>query len=148
MTQRLSPGQFRTGLLNDASKSIMRWFACNSPFQALRISMYRKAGVHLEKPRGFGGHVWIDMWAPVSIAEDVLLGGYTFILTHTWMGTPRVEGVTIKRGAEVGVRAVIMPGVTIGEYATVGAGSVVTRDVPAYAVVAGSPARLLRMKQK
>jgi acetyltransferase-like isoleucine patch superfamily enzyme len=124
----------------------MRWFACNSPFQALRVAMYRKAGVNIGVPKVFGGHVWIDMWAPVTIAEDVLMGGYTFILTHTWMGTPKVEPVTIKRGAEIGVRTVIMPGVTVGEYATVGAGSVVTRDVPDNAVVAGSPARLLRMK--
>jgi acetyltransferase-like isoleucine patch superfamily enzyme len=109
--------------------------------------MYRKAGINIGDPRGFGGHVWIDMWAPVSIAEDVLMGGYTFILTHTWMGTPKVEGVTIKRGAQIGVRVIIMPGVTIGVAATVGAGSVVTHNVPDYAVVAGSPARLLRMKK-
>lgn len=144
--QPISPRQFKTGLFNNASLSVMRWFACNSPFQTLRVAMYRKAGVNIGVPKGFGGHVWIDMWAPVTIAEDVLMGGYTFILTHTWMGTPKVEGVTIKKGAEVGVRAIIMPGVTIGENATVGAGSVVTHDVPDNAVVAGSPARLLRMK--
>jgi len=52
--------------------------------------------------------------------------------------------VVIEEGADIGVGAIIMPGVTIGRGAQIGAGSVVTRDVPAYAVVAGSPARILR----
>lgn len=51
-------------------------------------------------------------------------------------------GPTIKRGARIGVNVTILPRVTIGEYALVGAGSVVTKDVPAYAVVYGNPARV------
>jgi UDP-2-acetamido-3-amino-2,3-dideoxy-glucuronate N-acetyltransferase len=50
----------------------------------------------------------------------------------------------VKRGASVGSGATILCGVTIGERATVGAGSVVTKDVPEGAVVAGNPARVLR----
>lgn len=56
----------------------------------------------------------------------------------------KVERTVIKRGASVGSGATILANVTIGEYALVGAGSVVTRDVPAYAVVAGNPAKILR----
>jgi acetyltransferase-like isoleucine patch superfamily enzyme len=52
--------------------------------------------------------------------------------------------VVIEEGSDIGVGAIIMPGVTIGRGAQIGAGSVVTRAVPAYAVVAGSPARVLR----
>jgi acetyltransferase-like isoleucine patch superfamily enzyme len=48
----------------------------------------------------------------------------------------------VLRGASIGSGAVILCGVTIGEYALVGAGAVVTHDVPAHAVVAGVPARL------
>ena len=49
----------------------------------------------------------------------------------------------IKRGARVGGGSVLLPGVTIGENAFVGAGSVVTRDVPDFAIVAGNPARVV-----
>jgi UDP-2-acetamido-3-amino-2,3-dideoxy-glucuronate N-acetyltransferase len=47
----------------------------------------------------------------------------------------------VKRGASIGANATVVCGSTIGEYAFVGAGSVVTRDVPAYALVMGNPAR-------
>lgn len=50
-------------------------------------------------------------------------------------------GVTVERGAAIGARAVCVAPVTIGEWATVAAGAVVTRDVPAFALVAGVPAR-------
>lgn len=50
----------------------------------------------------------------------------------------------VKRGASIGSGTTLLCGVTIGEFALVGAGSVVTRDVPAYTVVAGNPARVLR----
>ena len=50
----------------------------------------------------------------------------------------------VKRGASIGSNATILCGVTIGEHAIVGAGSVVTRDVPAHTTVAGNPARVLR----
>ena len=56
----------------------------------------------------------------------------------------KVEPTLIRRGASIGSGATILANVTIGEHALIGAGSVVTRDVPANAVVAGCPARFLR----
>ena len=56
----------------------------------------------------------------------------------------KVIPTLVKRGAAIGTGAVLLGGITIGEGAVVGAGSVVTRDVPAGAVVAGNPARVLR----
>lgn len=55
-----------------------------------------------------------------------------------------MEGTLIKRRASIGTGSTILCGVTVGENAIVGAGSVVTRDVPDHAIVAGNPARFLR----
>lgn len=49
----------------------------------------------------------------------------------------------LKKGCSIGANATILPGVTVGEWAMVGAGSVVTKDVPAFAVVVGSPAKVV-----
>lgn len=54
--------------------------------------------------------------------------------------------VTIKKNAWLGMNVTVCPGVTIGKYAVVGAGAVVTKDVPDYAVVGGVPAKILRMQ--
>jgi UDP-2-acetamido-3-amino-2,3-dideoxy-glucuronate N-acetyltransferase len=93
----------------------------------------------------------------VEIEDEVFLGhNVTFIndrfpraakagrlrTEEDWKVVPTV----IKRGASIGSSATILCGVTVGEGAVVGAGSVVTRDVPAGAVVAGNPARILRPK--
>ena len=59
-----------------------------------------------------------------------------------WVCIPTV----VKRGASIGSNATILCGVTIGEGALVGAGAVVTKDVPPNAIVAGNPARVLRMR--
>jgi UDP-2-acetamido-3-amino-2,3-dideoxy-glucuronate N-acetyltransferase len=54
----------------------------------------------------------------------------------------------VKKGASIGSSATLLCGITVGEYAIVGAGSVVTRDVPPYGVVAGNPAKVLKMLSK
>lgn len=56
----------------------------------------------------------------------------------------KVEMTVVKRGASIGTGATILPNTCIGENAIVGAGSVVTRDVPANAIIAGNPAKVLR----
>jgi len=59
----------------------------------------------------------------------------------------KVETTVIKKGASIGSGATILSNVTVGERAIVGAGSVVTKDVPERAIVAGNPARVLRMTE-
>ncbi|HKC72999.1 MAG TPA: acyltransferase [Chloroflexota bacterium] len=91
----------------------------------------------------------------VTIEDDVFIGhNVSFIndrfpratvagrlqSADDWECVPTV----VKRGASIGTSATVLCGVTIGEYAIVGAGSVVTRDVPPRAIVAGNPARILR----
>lgn len=64
---------------------------------------------------------------------------------HIDMGfVVKCKPVLIKKNAWIGARAIIMPGVTIGENAVVGSGSVVTKDVPDNTIVVGNPARILR----
>jgi len=92
----------------------------------------------------------------VLIEDNVFIGhGVTFINDTFPRATTddgalqteadwKVEATVIKKGASIGSGATILCNVTIGEHAIVGAGSVVTKDVPAHAVVAGNPARMLR----
>jgi UDP-2-acetamido-3-amino-2,3-dideoxy-glucuronate N-acetyltransferase len=91
----------------------------------------------------------------VTIEDEVFIGhGVMFINDRypraTASGSLQTEAdwevipTVVKRGASVGSGAVIMCGVTIGEKALVGAGAVVTHDVPGYAVVTGVPARMVR----
>ncbi len=88
----------------------------------------------------------------VSVYEGVTLENYVFIgpsAVFTNVHNPRAEiprmnelrTTLVKRGATIGANATIVCGVTIGEYAFVGAGAVVTKDVPPHALVAGNPAR-------
>jgi acetyltransferase-like isoleucine patch superfamily enzyme len=62
---------------------------------------------------------------------------------HDWSHSAMAP-ILIKRGAWVGARSIILKGVTVGEGAVVGMGSVVTSDVPPRTIVAGNPARVIR----
>jgi len=84
-----------------------------------------------------------------TLEEDVFIAPCVVTTNDNFMGrTERrkklMKGPTIRRSARVGGGAVICPGVEIGEEAFVGAGAVVTKDVPARKLVVGSPARVLR----
>jgi len=92
----------------------------------------------------------------VTLEDEVFIGhGVTFINDRFPRATNddgklqteadwKCDSTTVKRGASIGSGATILCGVTVGERATVGAGSVVTKDVPAGGIVAGNPARQLR----
>jgi acetyltransferase-like isoleucine patch superfamily enzyme len=84
-----------------------------------------------------------------TLEDDVFIAPCVVTTNDNFMGrTERrhelIAGPTIRRGARVGGGAVLCPGIEIGEEAFVGAGSVVTRDVPPRVVVVGTPARVLR----
>ena len=89
----------------------------------------------------------VSLFTGVTVEEDVFLGpGCVFTNVRTPRSfLPRKDAflpTLVKRGASIGGNATILCGVTIGEYALVGAGAVVTRDVPPYGLVYGNPARL------
>ena len=89
------------------------------------------------------------MTAYSTLEEDVFIAPCVVTTNDNFMGrTERrhelVKGPTIRRGARVGGGAVICPGVEIGEEAFIGAGAVVTKDVPPRMVAVGVPARTIR----
>ncbi|HEX7311679.1 MAG TPA: acyltransferase [Gaiellaceae bacterium] len=84
-----------------------------------------------------------------TLEDNVFIAPRVVTTNDNFMGrTERrhelVKGPTIRRGARVGGGAILCPGVEIGEEAFVGAGAVVTKDVPARKIVVGNPARVLR----
>jgi acetyltransferase-like isoleucine patch superfamily enzyme len=92
----------------------------------------------------------------VTIEDDVFIGHNVSFINDKYPRATNSNGIlqteedwelvptTVKRGATIGTGCTILCGVVIGENAMVGAGSVVVRDVPADAVVAGNPARVIR----
>lgn len=109
-----------------------------------------------------GDHVWIGpqsyLDARALVLEDYVgWGPGARVLGSEHTGVPadvpiiqtdlRIEPVAVRRGADIGTGAVLLPGVTVGENAIVGAGAVVTQDVPDGAIVAGVPARFVRWRR-
>lgn len=90
----------------------------------------------------------VYLWDGTEVQDGVFIGPNA---TFSNDKTPRSKAypatfqkTTLKRGSSIGANATILPGITIGEDAMVGAGAVVTKDVPDRAVVVGNPARVLR----
>ena len=90
----------------------------------------------------------VFIWEGTSVEDNVFIGPN---VTFTNDKFPRskeypdkFQEIKIGQSASIGANATLLPGITIGRYAMVGAGSVVTKDVPPYAVVVGNPARIVR----
>jgi len=90
---------------------------------------------------------FVSIYKGVEIENDVFIGP-SVVFTNDmyprafiWVNEKIVQTI-VKKGSSIGANATIICGVTIGEYAMIGAGSVVTRDVPPYGLVFGNPAHL------
>jgi acetyltransferase-like isoleucine patch superfamily enzyme len=118
------------------------------------------AFVEMQKNASIGKNVKVSshtfICEGVTIEDDVFVGHNVSFINDKYPrattegGTPQTEAdwsvikTVVKRGASIGTSSTILCGITIGENAVVGAGSVVTHDVPANAIVAGNPARMMR----
>lgn len=117
-------------------------------------------GCFIESFAQIGNNVTIKngcmIWEGVTIEDGVFVGPNVLFTNDRYPRSPRLPQVKerysakenwllhtkIKQGASIGAGAVLMPGITVGEFATIGAGAVVSKDVPPFALVIGNPARI------
>lgn len=157
--------------LPESRSSLFRWTRLIRSLTCKVI--FNKAGnnINIEKGAYFGNGSQIEIGdnsgigvncevvGPVKIGNDVMMGPEVIILTsrHKFddISIPmRLQGykepavVKIDDDVWIGTRAIIMPGVHIGKGAIIGANAIVTKDVPAYAIVGGNPAKIIKYRNQ
>jgi acetyltransferase-like isoleucine patch superfamily enzyme len=136
-------------------KLLHQWArACIPP--GLRLALYRAMGISIGHGVFVGLDTWLDDQFPelIVIEDEVVISFRVTVVVHDdarrmdailpGQADGTVAPVTLKRGCYLGAGCLILPGVTIGERAVVGAGAVVTRDVPPGKIALGVPARVTR----
>lgn len=138
---------------------VLRILAWLAPAYQFRASVYRICGVKVGKGAYIGFLVMMDGEYPeyIEIGDEASIGPGVTIMAHSGASPfhhrfgiyhEAPQKVTIERGVWLAAGSIILPGVTVGEGAIVAAGSVVSRDVPAYTMVAGNPARPIKKLTK
>lgn len=105
-----------------------------------------KQGLVLQKNSDIGAFTYINARYGVEICEDVQVGSHCSIYSHSTIDDKQGK-VVIKKNARIGSHSVVMPGVTIGENALVGAFSFVNKDIPDNAVALGIPAKVKEIRK-
>jgi acetyltransferase-like isoleucine patch superfamily enzyme len=135
---------------------IYHYLAYSAPLPSWSIKFQKSRGVKIGKNCHFSPYVLIDLLHPelITIEDNVTISSNTMIFSHInptaneflkKNGYPRtIKPVLIKKGAVISVGCIIIAGVTIGENSIVGAGSVVTQDIPDYCIAVGNPARVIK----
>ena len=107
-------------------------------------------GCFIEKGAVIGNYVTLKngvaVFEGITLEDDVFCGANTAFINDRYPRSHRkdpwvLEQTLVKKGATIGSNATILCGITIGEYAVVGAGGVVTKNVPPYTIVTGNPAK-------
>jgi len=127
------------------------------PFNALRIKLNKWKGVNIGRNVYIGMFVFLDNAYPdyIYIEDNAAINAGCMVIAHFNLKkhfepiiNARVSPVIIKDGAMIGIRSIILPGVTIGEFSMISAASVVSEDVEAYTLVRGNPAVRITKYQK
>lgn len=127
-------------------------------FNKFRAYLWRKMGCHVGKGVCIGHSVSTDIGNTdlIHIEDHVIITNCSIILCHrrdmknyrkydNSYELPYIHNsVTLKRGCQIGMGSIVMPGVTIGEGAIIGARSVVTKDIPAWTIAAGAPCKVIK----
>lgn len=110
--------------------------------------------IRIGKKCFIGDEALIDARGGVTLGDHVTLSNRVAVLTHINVGYPdhplqkyyptKEAKVTVNPGAYIGTGAILLPGVVVGKMAMVGAGAVVTKDVPSRSLAAGVPARVIK----
>ena len=94
----------------------------------------------------------VYIWDGITLEDKVFIGPCVAFANDKFPRSKQYPDAfprtLVKQGASIGANATILPGITLGEGCMVGAGSVVTKDVPPYAVVIGNPARIIKYLEK
>jgi N-acetylglucosamine-1-phosphate uridyltransferase (contains nucleotidyltransferase and I-patch acetyltransferase domains) len=94
----------------------------------------------------------VQLWDGVTVEDDVFIGPNVTFTNDLYPRSKKYPGkfykTVVKKGASIGANATIICGITIGENAMIGAGSVVTKDVPAGELWIGNPARFVKIIEK
>ena len=128
------------------------------PAQDIRPKYWKKCGVDAKGDFKVGYGVYFDAINAhkITIENGVWIAAECLFLCHRrelhdyhigddYNALPyKVEPIVLKKGCCIGMRSIIMPGVTIGEGAIIGAGSIVTKDIPPYCIAVGNPAKAVK----
>src|ERR1017187_10777683 len=89
----------------------------------------------------------VQLWDGITIEDDVFIGPNATFTNDPYPRSGRharqLVRTVVRKGASIGANATLMPGITVGQQAMIGAGAVVTGDVPPLAIVTGNPARIV-----
>jgi len=142
-------------------KIAKNWVILNRISLRLRPWLWKLTGVKVQGKISIGYDVFYDVNSAryITIEEGVWITSRVLLLCHqrdiskysvgeNINKLPYLFGnITLKKGCHIGMDTIIMPGVTIGEGAIIGAGSVVTKDIPAWTIAVGNPARVIKQIQ-
>ncbi|KAA3645082.1 MAG: acyltransferase [Chloroflexi bacterium] len=138
---------------------ILRWFIGEShgPFRILeRVTIEYPKGLNIGRGSGLNYGTWVNARGGVTIGDNVIIGPYCLIHSaNHQMDNLKVpiqqqgfeeKEVLIGNNVWLGARVTVLPGVTIGDNAVIGAGAVVTKDIPPDAIAVGNPANVQRLR--